>query len=148
MALGMDASTTGNIYGVYDMSGGAYEYVMGVYSDGSKSWSGYSASDNSGFNGCLGDGCASEKLDGLAFPDNKYYNVYTTSEAYDNARLQHAVNETNGWYGGGVAFFFPEKPWVARGGFFNDGSAAGVFLSFYFTGYSQSNSSFRPVLVK
>ena len=30
-SLGKDASTTKNIYGIYDMSGGAYEYVMGVY---------------------------------------------------------------------------------------------------------------------
>ena len=29
--IGKLSSTTGNIYGVYDMSGGAYEYVMGVY---------------------------------------------------------------------------------------------------------------------
>ena len=36
--LGKDASTTGTIYGIYDMSGGAYEYVMGVKDD---------------FNGCL-----------------------------------------------------------------------------------------------
>ncbi len=27
--LGQNASTTGNIYGIYDMSGGIHEYVMG-----------------------------------------------------------------------------------------------------------------------
>ena len=32
-AMGVNASTTGNIYGVYDMFGGAYEYVMGNYND-------------------------------------------------------------------------------------------------------------------
>jgi len=31
---GMNASTTGNIYGIYDMSGGADEYVRGYYNDG------------------------------------------------------------------------------------------------------------------
>ena len=30
---GVGASTTGTIYGVYDMSGGAWEYVMGNYND-------------------------------------------------------------------------------------------------------------------
>ena len=30
---GTGASTTGNIYGIYDMSGGAWEYVMGNYND-------------------------------------------------------------------------------------------------------------------
>ena len=29
--IGKLSSTTGNVYGIYDMSGGAYEYVMGVY---------------------------------------------------------------------------------------------------------------------
>ena len=28
---GVLASTTGNVYGIYDMSGGLYEYVMGIY---------------------------------------------------------------------------------------------------------------------
>ena len=32
-ATGVNASTTGNIYGIYDMSGGASEYVMGNYND-------------------------------------------------------------------------------------------------------------------
>ena len=32
------ASTTGNITGIYDMSGGAYEYVMGYYSGASTTW--------------------------------------------------------------------------------------------------------------
>ena len=31
--LGKNASTTKNIYGIYDMSGGATEYVMGVYNN-------------------------------------------------------------------------------------------------------------------
>ena len=50
--LGMDASTTGNIYGVYDMSGGAYEYVMGNYNNTIK---------NAQF---------------TTLPNTKYYNVY------------------------------------------------------------------------
>ena len=37
-STGMLASTTGNIYGIYDMSGGAYEYVMGNMSSGSGSY--------------------------------------------------------------------------------------------------------------
>ena len=36
--IGVKASTTGNVYGVYDMAGGAWEYVMGVMktSDGTR----------------------------------------------------------------------------------------------------------------
>ena len=52
------ASTTGNITGVYDMSGGAWEYVMGVLADNNgiprAGWDS-SASSHSGFNGMLYD---------------------------------------------------------------------------------------------
>jgi len=148
-ALGMDASTTGNIYGVYDMSGGAAEYVMGVYSDGSRLWSGSESSWNSGFNGCIGVECASEKLDGLAFPDSKYYNVYTTSDAYKSSGLQHAITETNGWlYSDGAAFIFDYYPWFDRGGDFSDVAGAGVFNAIYSTGDDAPAVTFRPVLVK
>ena len=73
--LGKDASTTGTIYGIYDMSGGAYEYVMGVYSN---------TIMNSGFN---------------SLPDAKYYNNYTGS-----SYTGHALTETQDWYGS-FAFF-------------------------------------------
>ena len=52
---GPSASTTGNIYGIYDMSGGAYEYVMGnmVSKDGTTMMSGINSSDNSGYSGIV-----------------------------------------------------------------------------------------------
>ena len=143
---GMDASTTGNIYGVYDMSGGVGEYVMGVYSDTSRLWSG-SEYGNSGFNGCLGVECSTEKKDGLAFPNRKYYNVYTTSDAYKLARLQHAITETFGWYGDLAVFVSSENPWFLRGGNFQNGSGAGVFTANYNDG-SGVFGNFRPILVK
>ena len=54
---GTGASTTGNIYGVYDMSGGSWEYVMGVIKDNSSNnpMSGNSDTYNSGFTGKLYD---------------------------------------------------------------------------------------------
>ena len=80
--LGTKASTTGNITGVYDMSGGSYEYVMGVLSDSSGNpRSGYSTSFNSGFNGTVYDsGNNTEKTDGIAFPNSKYYDLYLQSQ--------------------------------------------------------------------
>src|SRR5699024_5034853 len=49
------ASTTNNITGIYDMSGGSHEYVMGVMLDQSgKPMSGRNSLYNSGFNGILG----------------------------------------------------------------------------------------------
>jgi len=117
--LGMDASTTGNIYGVYDMNGVSSENVMGVYWDGSKKWSGGSnlgpdLNYHSGFNGWLSlDG--TNYTGGVAYPnDNKYYNLYTTESAYTSAGLQHALTETKGYYNG--AYILPDsmRPWIYR----------------------------------
>jgi len=53
---GTGASTTGTIYGVYDMSGGSWEYVMGNYALGGIKYSGKNNSANSGYTGLLGEG--------------------------------------------------------------------------------------------
>ena len=37
--IGVLASTTGNVYGVYDMAGGVYEFVAGVYSENNVNYS-------------------------------------------------------------------------------------------------------------
>ena len=54
---GPSASTTGNIYGIYDMSGGAYDYVMGniVSNDGTTMMSGNDTDYNSGYTGIIYD---------------------------------------------------------------------------------------------
>ena len=117
--LGMDASTTGNIYGVYDMSGGSYEYVMGNY------------------NNTIG----SSQFTTL--PNTKYYNVYTTESDYTNAGLQHAITETNGWYNDGALFVNSSYPWFHRGGAFNSSYYAGVFHCIIVTGRSTVGSGSR-----
>ena len=103
--LGKDASTTKNIYGIYDMSGGRYEYVMGVYNN---------AKSSSGFN---------------SLPDSKYYNNYTTTE-YQG----HALYGTKGWYYDGNDVLDTSKSWYARGGGYNSGASAGVFNYYTYYG--------------
>jgi len=135
-SLGMDASTTGNIYGVYDMSGGAVEYVMGVYWDGTKKWSGCSTDYNwnSGFNGCLGSDCSITLNDGVEYPsDNKYYNTYTnTGDSFSpvtnyTSNMQHALIETSGWYRDLSYFVAGGGPWFGRGGDAIAGASSGMF---------------------
>ena len=112
-ALGKDASTTGTIYGIYDMSGGAYEYVMGVYNN---------AKSSSGFN---------------SLPDEKYYNNYTGS-----SYTGHALTETKKWYGDNYGFVSASYPWFARGGYYGAGGVTGVFyFSSYDGNYINSHSS-------
>ena len=104
-ALGKDASTTGTIYGIYDMSGGAYEYVMGVYNN---------AKSSSGFN---------------SLPGTKYYNNYITTE-YQG----HALYGTKGWYYDGNGVLDTSMSWYARGGEYSSGAKAGVFNYYAYYG--------------
>ena len=156
-ALGQSASTTGNVYGVYDMSGGANEYTMGniVYSNGQQ-MSGYSTSNNynSAFTGILNDGGISF-TGTYAFPSKRYYDKYSygTSETeYTRGKLGDATKEmaligyTGNWYGD--APFFPDNsdPWFFRGGDYGDGVNAGAFQFTHYYGSAYTTGSARAVL--
>ena len=120
-SAGMNASTTGTIYGIYDMSGGTSEYVMGVYADSNgKPMAGCDLTYYSGFNGTLEDGTM--YTSGVAFPDSKYYNLYT-SDSY----FGHSITETKGWYGDSYTFVSSNNPWIVRGGRNIDRTKAGIF---------------------
>ncbi len=127
---GVGASTTGTIYGVYDMSGGAWEYVMANYNN---------MAANSGF---------SEPLT----LDSKYYNLYTTgdpSTACNGEECKgHGLSETSGWYSDYHNMVNETYPWLLRGGGYNNSTDAGVFL-FYGSGVSGgvgNDGSFRLVM--
>ena len=148
------ASTTGNITGIYDMSGGAEEYVMGVFanSDG-QLWSGDSTSENSGFTGLVGS--AGTSYTGTAFPDSKYYDVYkATSGTTINALTAcnggvcygHGLSEVSGWYGDLAGFVNASNPWFSHGGCYDDGSLAGAFLRGSFDGQGYIKNGFRSVV--
>ena len=115
--LGKDASTTGTIYGIYDMSGGTYEYVMGVYNKAIRS---------SGFS---------------SLPDSKYYNNYTES-----SYTGHALTETENWYRDYAGFVSSYDPWFVRGGGYSNSTSAGVFVFDYNNGISNSYYSSRLVI--
>ena len=138
-ALGKDASTTGTIYGIYDMSGGAHEYVMGVLADtNGNPRSGYSSSTNSGFTGMLQDGTT---YTGVSFPDGKYYNLYTGS-----SYTGHALTETKNWYSDMASFVSSFNPWFVRGSYYNVGAIGGVFSFFNIGGNSDGIISSRLVI--
>ena len=138
-SLGKEASTTGTIYGIYDMSGGANEYVMGVFADtNGKPRSGYNSSDNSGFTGMLKDGTT---YTGITFPDSKYYNLYTGS-----SYTGHALTERKNWYSDITYFVKSGNPWFQRGGSFVNSTDAGVFYFSSVSGYSNAVVSSRLVI--
>lgn len=104
---GTGASTTGNIYGVYDMSGGTWEYVMANY-NGTVSSSGFSS-----------------------MPDAKYYDKYTTNNITTACGggpcTSHSLGETAGWYNDFQFMTTTTYPWLVRGGRYDDVSNAGMF---------------------
>ena len=137
--LGKNASTTGTIYGIYDMSGGTWEYVMGVLADpNGKPRSGNDSLWNSGFTGMLKDGTT---YTGIAFPDSKYYNNYTGS-----SYTGHALTETKNWYSDYARFVKSSFPWFNRGGDYRDSAIAGVFSFDFINGNSYSYISSRLVI--
>ena len=123
-----EASTTGSQYGIYDMSGGANEYVMGNMAASGVSLPG---SINPGSSGFI-----------IPYPDFKYYNsyLYTSSSVnYSNSHLGDATGETRGWYDDNSIFLNLSDLWFIRGGSAEEGSSSGVFF------FEARNGEFDPI---
>ena len=125
---GTGASTTGNIYGIYDMSGGAWEYVMGNYND---------VVASSGF---------------ISMPEFKYYDKYTSNNpslaCNGSECLSHGLSETSGLYNDVSRMLDEEYTWLIRSGYFADITTAGIFSfssSTVTLGSSNNTISFRLV---
>ncbi len=125
---GTGASTTGTIYGIYDMSGGTWEYVMANYND---------VLGDSGF---------------TSMPESKYYNKYTTSDINTACNggecLSHGLSEVNGWQNPHqvmMGIFW----WLVRGGMYNQTVISNYFPGIFAYGQDHGNNdqtvSFRLV---
>ena len=118
-ANGQAASTTGNVYGVYDMSGGAYEYVMGNMVNASGEFYQSGA--------------------GTFSPDEKYYDAYTYDDSsyttHGRGKLGDATketlknfgNSTGGWHSGYAYFLYSSSSWFGCGGSASSGASASLF---------------------
>ena len=140
---GVKASTTGTVYGVYDMSGGAWEYVAGYVNNGNSSLTSYGSS--------LVNGEAKTKnVYSKGSSDSRDNNYSANSGKYGDAVYETSANgnSSNGsWYGDYSYFPSTGNPFFVRGGVYNIGTYAGVFYFDNNGGSSSSNGSFRPVLV-
>jgi hypothetical protein len=163
--LGKLASTTQNIYGVYDMNGGAWEYVMATtYNSAGTSVSiGYNATYNSGFYCGTSPTCTyynttDNITSGTALlPNAKYYDLYNYGTTYNDAaaytrgKLGDATKEVvassgTTWYGSNARFPSSSGSWFGRGGNFDGGTNAGVLFFSRGDGYAYSNYSGRVAL--
>ena len=142
---GYKASTTGNITGIYDMSGGSQEY-MASYKDGSLGNSGFSSDPSTTY--------------GV-----KYFDKYASNSSqtmYKNRILGDATGEMgpfyyyadgdgnvryhNSWYSNDSYFFESSYPWLQRGGFHNYGILVGQLYFNIYSGEADSDLTFRIVL--
>ena len=146
--LGQLASTTGNVTGVYDMSGGAWEYTMGNVSSASGSYTFYPS--YSGFASSWYTASTAKYL--TTYAKGSSYNDQT---AYNRGRLGDATGEivlstgdSGGWYSDYTYFPNSSYSWFVRGGYFAFDVYAGV-LCFYIngTGFDSLSGSSRAILV-
>ena len=144
--LGQLASTTGNITGIYDMSGGKHEHVMGNMSSTSGNYIFYPL-----YSGFSSDWYTSNTA--------KYLTTYAygtsnmNQAAYNRGRLGDATgevvlnaeNNNGGWYSNQENFPYSSNSWFLRSGCFYDSSYAGLF--YFNIGGDIDLTSTRAILV-
>ncbi len=144
------ASTTGNKSGIYDMSGGTWEYVMG-YTTGASTVGG-----SSGITSIYPDFFTNSSW-------NKYYDEYTSTTVhnYNNRILGDATGEMgpfgsqldpdttrykSSWHEDYAHFVDSSSSWFRRSGGWSDGVSAGAFAFSSYAIGSAAHISFRVVL--
>ena len=138
---GVNASTTGTVYGIYDMSGGAHEYVAAYVNNGDSNLASYGSS--------LVNGDAKTKnVYVKGSTDDRPNNYDANSSKYGDAVYETGENgsDIGSWYYDFSYFPYTWSPFFYRGGNLSDGKIAGVFNFVYISGDSSSSVSFRPVL--
>ncbi|MFA7157207.1 MAG: hypothetical protein WC123_05905, partial [Bacilli bacterium] len=117
-------STTGNCYGVFDMNGGAWEYVA------------------AGLGTIVSSTFQSENA--------KYYEEYGDryGDRYGDAVFETSsgTTGTTSWHGDYSIFVTSSYPFFVRGGDYTNGSGAGLFSFYNVGGGACGNVSFRSVL--
>ena len=153
---GTKASTTGTIYGIYDMSGGTWERTAGLVNNGNENLATYGQS----LLNALNNGKSSKYVTAYPFDssvDKNGANIDTASTANWKANTKiygDGIRETStagtgktSWYTDYSYFPAVSLPFSARGGYLWGGEGAGLFCFYRSYGNSVYNNGFRSVLV-
>ena len=138
---GQKGSTTRNIYGVYDMAGGSWEYMASYLENATNTYATKFKTFNPKYQTSYkGTGETSSTEDRTA-------NYEANKEMYGDAvwETSNGANGAYSWNGDYSDFPFLTNPFFLRGGYFNYGSSAGVFYFNYNTGGSGGTCGFRAV---
>ena len=141
----MYASTTGNIYGIYDMVGGAKEYVATYVAN---------SNDNIQDNA---DAMTQTSIPSLrevySVADydselNNYNQNGLRDSVYGNAIYETSTGHLGkyGFEGDTTNYPATTKPFFTRGGAAGDGAGAGLFNFDQANGAASNDTGFRPVL--
>ena len=132
-------STTGNIWGIYDMSGGAQEYVAAYVNNGSTSL------NDSG----LLNIPSYMKDVYISNNDTQSGNYDASVSNYGDAIYETSSNSNSNysWYRDFSLFPYSSSPFFIRGGYYGDNSGAGIYYFSYANGFEGNGFGFRPVLV-
>ena len=159
-SLGVLASTTNNVYGVYDMAGGMDEYVMGsggsnVATTGTSSTDGTSKAILAPYVDTYAkDKGFDTKPSWSSGSDEYYYNndvcTWATcgGQALHETKAAQSVSSDNSSWGLDYPIFVESRnPWFERGGNTDGGSSAGVFTSGRSIGDGWGGDGFRVGLI-
>ena len=139
---GVKASTTGNIYGIYDLAGGAWERVAAYVDNGHSNLKGRGSSIISAsakYKDIYTKGNPDNQLNNYGLAINKKGDaVYETSNNIDGSYS---------WFNDYSYMPNADGPWFERGARSGSGSHAGAYSISDTTGVMNSRSGFRPVLV-
>ena len=157
---GIASSTTGTIYGVYDMSGGTWERTAAYIN---------TPNDNENLSG-YGSSVVNDKNERKAI-STKYTTIYphgeedtsnidtssetnwienkNTKKIYGDAVLETSTQGTGFYSWNNDYSYYPalDNPFFHRGGYWSDCGFTGAFAFYYDYGGSYYNIGFRTVLV-
>ena len=164
---GYKGSSTGNITGVYDISGGLWERTSGYISDGSSLLTSIGVSNGS--SSTLMGATSTANANGYQTLSTRNYTVYpyngTDDDSEPNYIIYKGLLSSNYGYGdsileissGGTGttswnsdysqFASPIGPFFARGGNYGGGAYAGPFAFYYADGGANYGSGFRVALI-
>jgi hypothetical protein len=136
---GYNGSTTGNISGIYDMNGGAWEY-MAAYRENTLGSSGFDTTSVSTYAKYL------DVYDALS--SYAKYNYRILGDATGELGPFYNVNNSyyNNWFQDYSYFVYSVSPWFVRGSHYDYNSGAGQFAFGMFSGEAGSRRGTRLVL--
>ena len=165
---GIKASTTGNVYGIYDMSGGALEHVALFNSKddrGRFSRNGWETVGNiAGIKNTVNSETKLTSAISTKYAtkyDNKTTSSSSNSIIYTVGKIGDATKEVNiggsqslsniteyyNWFSDCSYLTSSVYPVAIRGGSYDSGSLTGIFYAGDVDGYGYDRNSFRAVLV-